>query len=370
MTSAASDLSASFARALSGDYGWLESDARQLPTLTAGAGDHGISALLWQALHGAGGRAGTVRDALEPSVRAAATRDLFVQRDVQMVLDGLAAAGVPALVIKGSALAYTIYPKPWLRPRTDTDLLVREDSVPAAARALEACGYTRCDALTTGLFVSHQIAFERTDSHGVYHAVDLHWKIANPQVVADALAFDVLWHDAQPAAALGAHARVPSAVASIALACIHRLAHHQGHDRLIWLYDLKLLTIPLRDDEWTALRSLACSRGVASLCLDGLRQARLRLGARLPGDIEAALGAAAPGEPSRSYVEGHVRKRDVLLSDLRLIGSWRARVQLVREHVFPPAAFIRQRYGTNTRWLLPALYLHRLVTGVSKWVRT
>lgn len=368
MTSTQSDLSALFGRALSGDAG-PGSAAWESPALPALAAEHGITALLWQALGGVGGRAGLVRDALEPGVRAAAARELLVQREMRSVLDALAAADVRTLVIKGSALAYTVYPEPWLRPRTDTDLLVREDSVPAATRALEVCGYTRCDAISTGVFVSHQVAFERTDTHGLYHVIDLHWKIANPQVVADSLPFDALWDGAQPAPALGAHARVPSAVASIALACIHRLAHHQGHDRLIWLYDLKLLTASLGEEDWMALRSLACSRGVASLCLDGLREARARLCSGLPADVEAALATAARAEPSRSYVEGLVRKRDVLVSDLRALGTWGARARLLREHMFPSPAFIRQRYGTRARWLLPAFYMHRLVTGAFKWVR-
>lgn len=370
MTGTPADATALMGRVLSGDIAPLASDNWNAASLGRAAEDHGVSALLWDAVGRAEGRARILRDALELAVGDAAARELLVQREVQMLLDALGGAGLPVLVIKGSALAYTIYAKPWLRPRTDTDLLVREDSVPAATRALETCGYARCDAISTGVLVSHQIAFERTDSHGAHHVIDLHWKIANPQIVADSLPFDVLWHDAQPAAALGVNARVPSTVASIALACVHRLAHHQGHDRLIWLYDLKLLTALLGDDGWLALRDLACSRGIASLCLDGLQQARSRVGAHLPTDVELALAAAAPQEPSHSYVEGPVRKRDVLVSDLKVLGTWSARLQLLREHVFPPPAFIRQRYSTKARWLLPVFYVHRLVTGAYKWVRT
>ncbi len=179
-----------------------------------------------------------------------------------------------ALVTKGTALAYTVYPQPWLRPRTDSDLLVRHADVPAAGRALATCGYSRSDALSTGELVSHQVAFERTDAHGVHHVIDLHWKIVNPQIVADALTYDRLRADAQPAPALGDAALVPSVIASIALGCVHRLAHHQGQDRLIWLYDLDLLAGTLTADDWLALRELACRQRIAGFCLDGLRSAR------------------------------------------------------------------------------------------------
>ena len=331
---------------------------------------HGVEALLWEALAESSGAAAKLRDALEPRVRAAATRDLFVRRDLQVVVDALDAAGVPALITKGTAVAYTVYAHPWLRPRTDTDLLVRHKDVPAASLALQGCGYSRSDVLSTGELVSHQYAFERTDANGVRHVLDLHWKIVNPQVIADALTFDQLWCDAQVATSIGPNAHVPSTIGSIALACVHRLAHHHGNDRLIWLYDLKLLAASLRPGEWSALRDLACANRIAGFCLDGLRSAKERLGSELPPEIENALAAAAPAEPSRAFVEGPVSRREVLLSDLKVLNGWNDRIRLVREHAFPPPAFIQQRYGTTSRWLLPALYVHRLVTGVSKWGRS
>ncbi len=356
-------------RALCGDLSWEVPGDLSLSQLVDLADDHGVGPLLWHALESTRSPGLELREALAPGVRAAATRDIFIQRDMQVVLAALAAAGVRVLVIKGSALAYTVYPHPWLRPRTDTDLLVSRDDVPEATRALESCGYARSDALTSGSLVSHQIAFERVDAHDVHHVVDLHWKIVNPQMLADSLPFDDLWQTAQRAPSLGPAARVPSAVASIALGCIHRLAHHQGHDRLVWLFDLRLLSDPFCDADWEALTQLAGQRGIAGLCLDGLRQSRDRLGGRLPEPVEATLAISAPAEPSRVYLQGTVHKRDVLVSDLSALGDWGSRLRLLREHAFPPAAFIRQRYGVDNPWPLPALYLHRLMSGAFRWVR-
>ena len=341
-----------------------------LPADLLGAAlEHGVQPLLWCSSGSSSGLANTLRTALEPIVRTAATREIFVHRELAGVTRALAAADVPALIIKGSALAYTVYPEPWLRPRTDTDLLVRYDQTARTEEVLRARGYSRSDALSTGALVSHQFALERLDEHGVRHVLDIHWKIANPQVVADALPFEDLWSRRQPAPALGASAQVPGAVDSIVLACIHRLAHHQGHDRLIWLYDLKLLADGLDEHHWHELATLASSRRVAGLCLDGLRESAARLGGRFPRDVEEALAAVAPAEPSHSYLTGAVRKRDVLASDLTMLRSWRDRFRLLREHALPPAAFIKQRYGITSGWLLPILYAHRLVTGAYRWVR-
>ncbi len=358
------------ARTLCGDLSWESAVEWDVARLAEAADDHGVGPLLWQALASVSGPARGLREELGHRVRAAAARDIFIQRDLQLVLTALASAGVRALVIKGSALAYTLYEQPWLRPRTDTDLLVPYSEVPAATRALESCGYARCDDLTSGTLVSHQIAFERVDRHGLYHVIDLHWKVVNPQVLADSLPFEELWRDARPALPLGPPARVPSAGASIVLACIHRLAHHQGDDRLIWLYDLRVLTTAFDEREWRRFCELACARGVAGLCLDGLGRAREHFNICVPRAVEDELAAAAPGEASRQYLQRVLRKRDVLVSDLTTLKSWRARARLLREHAFPPPAFIRQRYGVTSAWLLPALYVHRVVTGAYRWVRS
>ena len=351
-----------------GNTAVLRTDAEHA-ALCEAAIEHGVEGLLWDALDGSDGAA-PFRAVLEPMVRAAVARELFVSRNLNTTVAALTEGGVPVLVTKGSALAYTVYKHPWLRPRVDTDLLVRQTDVAAAGRILQNCGYVRSAALSTGELVSHQIAFERTDANDVRHVIDLHWKIVNPQVLADTMSFDDLFRDAGPALALGPGARVPSAIGSLALGCVHRLAHHQGHDRLVWLYDFKLLAAELNDAGWLTFQQFACRHRIAGLCLDGLRAARSRLDARLPAEVEQALAAAAPTEPSRMYLEGPVRKRDVLMSDLKVLGSWSERMRLMREHAFPPAAFIQQRYGTQARWLLPALYLHRLITGAARWGRS
>jgi hypothetical protein len=355
-------------RVLSADLSWASAGGWDASRLTQAADDHGVVALLWTALEGSTGPGAALREHLAPRVRAYVVRELMVERELRGVSSQLARAGVRALLTKGAALAYTAYEQPWLRPRTDTDILVATDDVPSAQRALEACGYVRSDALTSGTLVSHQIAFERVDQHGLRHVVDLHWKIVNPQILADALVFEDLWRGAR-AAPLGPDARVPSPVASLILACVHRLAHHQGLHRLIWLYDLRVLSATFENADWESLGQTARAGTVAGLCLDGLRQARDVVGARLPERLEVELATAAPLEPSQRYLARTIGKRDVLVSDLAALKGWGARLRLLREHAFPPVAFIRQRYGVRHPALLPALYLHRLVVGAYRWVR-
>jgi len=363
-----SESAEALARVISQHDRALPCSEAETASLVETADEHGVALILWEQLSRSD--AGTwLRAALDARARGAATRDLLVRGEMQRVLEEIAAGGGRAVVFKGSALAYTVYPQPWHRPRTDTDLLTTLEDVPVVSAAIESCGYARSNALTSGRLVSHQVAFERTDAHGLHHVVDLHWKVVNPQVLADVVDFEEVWREAGTALALGASARVPSPVTSAVLACVHRLAHHQGHDRLIWLYDLKLLSERFSAAEWERLCDVAAAKRVSAICLDGFSQAHRLLGAPLPSRAATRLAEAGTDDPSRRYVDGTVHRREVLVSDLARLPGWGARLRLVREHAFPPPAFILQRYGLHSAMWLPALYAHRLVTGAWKWVR-
>lgn len=63
-------------------------------------------------------------------------------RAIGSMLDVLEAAGIPALILKGAALAHLVYPSPYLRPMRDVDLLVPADRADEAWRLLRASGFS------------------------------------------------------------------------------------------------------------------------------------------------------------------------------------------------------------------------------------
>jgi len=357
------------ARALQGDLSWTREDRWNADTLAEEAERHGVDLVLWHVLHARADGPVGLTERLAVKVGPEAARAAIRERELTAVSWAFEAHQVPALVVKGAALAYTRYAKPWLRPRLDTDVLVDRSAFDRAAAALEHAGYARSATFSTGDFVSHQVAYERTDDYGVEHTIDLHWRALNPQLLAGVVEFADLWEEAEDVPVGAASIRVPTAFWSLLLACAHRLAHHQRHERLIWLYDLHLLAGVLPESRWNHLVAVARERRIAAICADGLGTAARRLGTPVPAAVLAALTYAGRSEPTRHYVDRDVSRLDVLRDDLREL-PWRDRGRLLREHLFPPAAFIRSRYGTESSLLLPLLYAHRLMTGAVKWIRT
>ena len=53
----------------------------------------------------------------------------------------LSEADIPGIWLKGIALAYTIYPRPWLRPMADLDVLVPAHQKDEALSKIEGIGF-------------------------------------------------------------------------------------------------------------------------------------------------------------------------------------------------------------------------------------
>ena len=106
---------------------------------------HGVQALLYHFIADqAGVELGWPEVVLATCRQQATAQALWEMRHqylLNQVLERLAAIGVHPILFKGTALAYDVYPAPFLRTRGDTDLLVPSDTRDRVAKALEALGF-------------------------------------------------------------------------------------------------------------------------------------------------------------------------------------------------------------------------------------
>ena len=298
--------------------------------------------------------------------RAAVLTDAVRVRELATVLRACDDAGAMPVVLKGAALAHTHYAASWHRPRADADLLIAPESRERVFALLNRLGYVRC-ALISGELVMYQAAFERIDRLGIEHVLDIHWRIANPQVVSLVLSHDELLERSVTVRIEDYPMRVPSAVDSLLLACVHRVAHHPDLEKPFWIEDIHLLASRLRPVEWQTFVARAADRSIRAICCQGLLRAQERFRTRIPADVLTTL-SEKHGEPSAIFVRKGLRPVDRLASDLRSLGTLAA-ARLVREHLFPPAEFMRAKYGVTRRALLPVYYIARVLSGIPKWFR-
>lgn len=340
----------------------------RLAALHAFATDHRVHVLLAEAVSRMPGSGRSpAREALHAAARREAIVEWFRAEDLRRVLAMLADARIPSILIKGVALAYTCYQEPSHRPHVDVDLVIRQEDAGAVRRIMERAGYVALNRVE-GERVNHQFQLSTHLQHGIDCEYDFHWRVANPEVFAHLLTFDDLNASARPLPALSEYARVPTDLQSLFLACIHRVAHHYGDDALVWLYDIHLLASRLREADWSALVELAERTKTRTICAHGLRAAADAFRTPLPSAVLERL-ATAELEPSAAFLAPSLRTIDVELSTLKSLPTWRARVELVWQHLFPRPSFIMNAYGVRRRAWLPVLYAHRAARGALRWLR-
>jgi hypothetical protein len=330
------------------------------------AREHGVLSLVYEHVRSCGWDPALLEQ-LRGAAAAEAAVGLARGRELRLVVDALAAGGVDALLIKGAHLGLSHYPSPAQRPRSDTDLLIHERERAPAARALESIGYEPLHHVT-GEVAFTQRPFHRTDAAGIPHGVDLHWRVANPRVFSDRLTWAQLRESRVPLPAGGPHAFGPSPPHALLLACIHRAAHHANSDRLIWLFDLRLIAAAFSSADWEEVLQTSARSGLAPVVAGALRAAAARVAAPVPDQVLHRLDAE-PGDPDLApFAGGRQTPIGVLLSDWRRLTGWPERTAFLREHLFPQPAYMLRKYGVRSRTALPLLYAHRLVTGAGKWL--
>jgi len=367
------DAVAEVAAALDGDLALLRSRPYDPDEpFWRAADEHHVDLLLVDVARSSGAdqawSADVQRRSRSAAVDASVIRSLR-DRELSRVLDVLAEVGVPCLLIKGAALAHTLYRQPHARRRSDADLLVRVEDTGRVSDVLGAHGYARAPEIS-GDHATSQMHFDRPDCPDHRYALDIHWRIVNAHVFAGAVAHDAFAASRIPVPGLGPNAWTLCTAHALALACIHRVAHHQDSSDLLWLWDVHLLASALRRDETAMFVEHASRSATRAVCAHTLTMAhaRFRTPAAVPLIDRVRPRTSEIEEASARFLGGGLSQTDILRTDLASLG-WRHGMALLREHLFPSVTYMRSLYDRWPRALLPAAYLHRIACGAPKWLR-
>ena len=213
-----------------------------------------------------------VARALRSSYQVNALRCAHLAACAAEIVDSFAATGVPAIAIKGPALALAAYGDLAMRVYGDLDFMVRPSDLPRAAAALARVGYSsayRADAVESGFFPDATLDFSRQDS-----VVDLHWRLS-PSYFPFAPAGDQVWNRTADLDLLGRRVRVLGPADSILFQACHGCKH--GWRTLAQICDFARLLATATPVDWASL-------------LDDARRTRslrmLSLGADLAHSLE------------------------------------------------------------------------------------
>ncbi len=316
--------------------------------------------------------------------RANARRNRALFQETGRLVRALEAEDIRCLVLKGVALALTVYPDPALRHFADIDILVDPANHEAAGKVLTACGFVRDEAppsarqhhdrytalypedILTETLVPEFDPTHAPDSLGSHRyqvVVELHRGIFR---LASGFLREV---DMAPFWACPQKARLPGGtpipIPSQEAMLVHLAVHAADHifRRLLFPLDMALVigrsTTPIH---WERVAALADLYGARASLYRMLECVRREFGVAIPDEALRGLRPGRAGQPltvraifaaMQQEANAAAWQRFLLRANVRelLTACWQV--------LFLPAPTMQNLYGVRSPLGLPALYLWR-----------
>jgi len=294
----------------------------------------------------------------ESDAFAAAARRLAMGRHLERIEKAFAEQRIPLVLLKGAALAETVYPEPSLRPMGDIDIWVRSEDMPRATEAMRELGYaelTAKEAQPTELQEQVQGEIRFLQVGGAHGLIELHWGPFPGWWVRRTarVETDAMWSRAVPMGA-GRHARRLDAEDTVIQVAAHQAINAQFSScPLRSLTDLACIARTWEVD-WPVVAERARRWRLGTVVWTMCDLADRTLG--LPGALPVLLGLQPPGV-RRAALATRIDP-DVMLDgkDLRrpwtrhlllliLVDRARDALRLVARALWPEKAWLSARYG-------------------------
>ncbi len=301
-----------------------------------------------------------VRQILSQEFYNAAANGSLMFSELEHVLLGLEKHGIQVVLLKGAALAVTIYPDVALRPMADLDLLIRPSDLQAAVGVVEALGYTSENPpLRRGL---EHLFFYETNFQGGDRSLthlELHWDLVGGEGSRYRPDIGWFWAQTRPLRVGSAPALVLTPTAHFLHATVHAVLKHGGEaTRLLWLYDLHLIIAQCQDLDWNQLVGRAQEFHWAPAVNAVLRELCQLFATPLPAWVLEALGHADDPETEDLVARMALHERSRTSGALKHLAflDWSSRLRWLTAVVFPDRDYMRWRYEPRHPWLCALYY--------------
>ncbi len=308
-----------------------------------------------------------ITDEMRQAFLVSCVRSLHMERQLQEIIEAFREQGVRVLVLRGPALAFSLYEDPAMRPSCDLDLLVAPENVIQARGVLESLGYA---CLAKRFEVARDFFREECFIHehnpGNKFPVDLHWvhwelhpffKGSEEVDIQDL--FQRAWKVETPTLTFETLHPVDYLIHS----AIHLVMIHRMEMRLSWIYDTTLLAQHLQvSDDWETLQE-RCVAWRARLPLEHcLKIAQVWAGLELPNGFDDFSTWPRPTEDESAVWADTMRHHWVTILLKRSLANpsmLLKRLPSLLRLLFPHPDMVRFCYPTSSNWLLPVSYVRR-----------
>jgi len=234
------------------------------------------------------------RDLVPPEVRQELRRRYYLTGlqnalfcdELKSILRAFRQEGVDAVLLKGMALAETVWRNVALRPMADIDLLVREEDLDAADEILSSLGHVASERYRSKEWYRrshHHLAPRYNQEQGI--AVELHRNIVVPD---DHFSVDIsgVWQRAQYVTVAGVDTRVLSPEDQIIHLCLHVSHDDPFVGKIGSLMDIAQAVRHYGDSiRWNWIRAQAVQNNFGRFVYYPLYLAKDEFGVAIPGSV-------------------------------------------------------------------------------------
>lgn len=294
---------------------------------------------------------------LDPQERSTLTRELRALRAIEAArqqarattianaLHALQQHGITPILLKGGALARTLYTHTYERPSIDLDVLIAPHDQPRVHAVMDAIGWTLPFGVR-GQYTSHQFSYYSPGPPLLQGVIDVHWRITNRPALAYVLAYPQLVDSAVDIDFEGVPARAIDRPHALVHALVHLVAHHRDDViPALWYYDIALLDEAMTDEERQSTLALLGAQRLQPLAARVLADCRRTLGCTTSAVLIRGLTPFEDAEPAWWQRLPAHRITDVLADLAALRGI--ARLHYLREVLIPNERSLRAAYGEH-----------------------
>lgn len=282
------------------------------------------------------------------------------QRICHTVLVELDRAGVQYHLMRGAALAKSLYEEPALRHAHDIDVLCEDTDARAVAEILSSHGEFR------------PFQASGDDAWIVYHQSSL-------PVLIHARAFQLSYYptdwagvrDRATRTEVAGRAAPVLSPADALVQCCYRAVHSAKATPCLWACDAYLL-LQHHAVDWDAFRRTVAESRLTLPAWGSLRFLRDELGAEVPSevltDLEAETESANPMQRDLALMGLKRRTGSLIVGVSGRGSSWRRALTRLRWLLLPSPTYMRWLYGERSSLPLPFLYLQRSARFVQRGI--
>lgn len=285
--------------------------------------------------------------------------------------------GIQTIVLKGLWLCEKVYQNAAMRPGGDIDILVHREDVDACLQLLSEQGISEFwpNLLNDEYFARHHLHQQRsTPDLSVWF--EIHWALDHPYTLLT-VDYESIFQRANQSRLLDApvlEMALPDLLLSLAIHLVkHAIYLPSLFDRddlrriiladgmLMYYLDVTEILKQNKNLDWDLAIRLAHEWGAVDIFGSVLRVCKKHFNAPIPEDVLAALRVAGPWSLTRKLMARAAEQELAVYAGLQGSRFWRLllapngafilrpiRILETLSYFFPPADFLKRRYGTST----------------------